>query len=132
MGDYRKLEVWRIARDLSKRARALARTLPLDDRRSTGYQLMRAANSVRLNNVEGAGYNSDAQFARCVSISLAEANEVRDALEILIEDKLLPDQHLDLPTCYECLRGKLFRFRGTLVQSPPRKRPKRRKRKDDD
>ncbi len=81
MGDYRKLLVWQKARVLEARVRRLVEALRPADRLRIGDQAIRAAMSIRLNIAEGAGLNTDPQFARHLLLALGSANELQDALD---------------------------------------------------
>ena len=80
MGDYRKLDVWKLAVSVSDRVDALVKRLGHRDRTGLGDQLVRAAESIHLNIAEGCGLNSDPQLARHVRIALGSANELEDGL----------------------------------------------------
>ncbi|MEO7083992.1 MAG: four helix bundle protein [Gemmatimonadaceae bacterium] len=90
MGDYRKLLVWQKARVIERQVRALVEMLPPVERRRLGDQIIRAAVSIRLNIAEGAGLNTDPQFARHLLLSLGSANEVQDALDAIDDAGYLP------------------------------------------
>lgn len=97
VGDYRKLAVWQRARAFSVRVREMVNALPPAERNRLGDQLIRAADSIRLNIAEGAGLNSDPQFARHLLIALGSANEAQDALDSLSDNSVLPARYDDLP-----------------------------------
>lgn len=90
MGDYRKLDVWKLAISISDRVDALVASLGKRDRTGLGDQLVRAGESIHLNIAEGCGLNSDAQLARHIRIALGSANELEDGLAHLDRRRLLP------------------------------------------
>ena len=107
MGDYRKLEVWKLACEISDRIDDLFEMLPRRVKANIGDQLTRAATSIHLNIAEGCGLNSDAQLAKYVRQAIGSANEVQDGLAKLERRKLLPEQHRDLIPDVELLRKRL-------------------------
>ena len=110
MGDYRKLEVWKLACDISDRIDDLYEMLPRRIKANLGDQLSRAATSVHLNIAEGCGLNTDAQLAKYVRQAIGSANEVQDGLAKLERRKLLPPEHQTLVPDVELLRKKLGAF----------------------
>ena len=108
MGEYRKLLVWQRARALVRRVQQLVADLPASERAVRGDQLIRAATSIRYNIAEGAGFNSDRQFAKHLRYALASANEVQDELDDLDEQKLLPERDRDLPGEVAEIRAMTF------------------------
>jgi len=107
MGDYRKLEVWKLAVSVSDRVDALVRRLGRRDRTGLGDQLVRAAESIHLNIAEGCGLNSDTQLARHVRIALGSANELEDGLGKLDRRRLLEPDDATLLSDATLLRRKL-------------------------
>jgi len=107
MGDYRKLEVWKLAVSVSDRVDALVRRLGRRDRTGLGDQLVRAAESIHLNIAEGCGLNSDTQLARHVRIALGSANELEDGLGKLDRRRLLEPDDATLLVDATLLRRKL-------------------------
>ena len=107
MGDYRKLEVYKLACDISDRIDDLYETLPRRVKSNLCDQLTRAATSIHLNIAEGCGLNTDAQLAKYIRQAIGSANEVQDGLAKLERRKLLPPEHQDLIRDIEILRKKL-------------------------
>ncbi len=107
MGDYRKLEVWKLAVSVSDRVDALVRRLGHRDRTGLGDQLVRAAESIHLNLAEGCGLNSDTQLARHVRIALGSANELEDGLGKLDRRRLLRPDDATLLSDATVLRRRL-------------------------
>ena len=95
MGDYRKLRFYQRARALSIRVHQLVQRLPRAERFRRGDQLIRAANSVRHNIVEGSS-GTNAQFANHLAHAIASADEVEYDLQDLADVSLLPPVDADL------------------------------------
>jgi len=117
MGDYRKLEVWRLACELSDEMEDFVAELPPRIRQGLGDQLVRAAESIHLNIAEGCGLNTDPQLKKHVRQALGSANEVEDGLaKLKRRGWLRPERHhmLDNATV---LRRKLGAFLKRLNDS---------------
>ena len=110
MGDHRKLEIYKLACELSDCVDELLPHLPSRVRSRLGDQLVRAAESIHLNIAEGCGFNSDALLKKHIKYSIASANEVEDAIATLSRRRLLPLQDHDLPEKSTVLRKKIGAF----------------------
>jgi four helix bundle protein len=117
MGDYRKLEVWRLACELSDEMEELFAELPARVQRGLGDQLVRAAESIHLNIAEGCGLNTDPQLKKHVRQALGSANEVEDGLAKLKRRRLLKPQRQHLLDDTTVLRRKLGAFLKRLNDS---------------
>lgn len=97
MRDFRRLEVWRKAHDLTLAVYEVAADFPGDERYGLTSQIKRAAASVAANLAEGSGRETDKDFCRFVDIASGSACEVEYHL-LLAKDLLLlhPDKHLEL------------------------------------
>ena len=93
--NYKDLEVWRIARELSIEIHKMTLTLPKFEMYEEGNQIRRSSKSIRSNIVEGYGrrrYKNE--FIRFISFSIASTDETIDHLEILFETESLQDKEL--------------------------------------
>jgi hypothetical protein len=75
MSDYRDLVVFHKAHAMAKSANKLAISIRSSDYRSLRAQLIRSANSVPTNIVEGSGQESAKDFIRFLRYSVNSANE---------------------------------------------------------
>jgi len=82
MHNYKELKVWQKAMDFVVAVYALTRKFPKDELFGLTSQLRRAAVSIALNIAEGAGRETDAEFARFLDIALGSAYESIVALII--------------------------------------------------
>jgi four helix bundle protein len=114
MGDYRKLEVWRLGCALSDRINSMVERLPKRVQDGLGEQLARAAEGIHLNISEGCGLNSDTQLAKYVRYALGSANEIEDGLSALKRRGLLTAEDGSLVDDAGLLRRKLGSFLKTL------------------
>ena len=82
MHNYKELKAWQKAMDFVVAVYALTKSFPKDELFGLTSQLRRAAVSVSLNVAEGAGRDSDTEFARFLDISLSSTYESIVALLI--------------------------------------------------
>lgn len=90
MYDFRRLDVWRKAHELTL---ATYRSVPAgSERRYPGLagQLRRASSSIPANIVEGCGHSSRREFARFLQLAMASAHELHYHLMLASELGLLP------------------------------------------
>jgi len=76
VSDFKKLKVWRKAHALALNVHAVATRIRGSDNASLRNQLLRAAQSVPTNIVEGTGHTSGKEFGRFLSIALKSASEL--------------------------------------------------------
>jgi four helix bundle protein len=75
MKDFRDLQVWQKAHELTLRVYAVTRTFPKEELYSLTSQLRRSMMSVPSNVAEGCGRDGDAELARFLQIALGSASE---------------------------------------------------------
>ncbi len=93
--NYRDLEVWRIARELSIDIHKMSLSLPKFEMYEEGSQIRRTSKSIRSTIVEGYGrrrYKNE--FIRYITYAIASTDETIDHLETLWETESLADQVL--------------------------------------
>lgn len=111
--NYKNLEFWQIARELSIEIHKMTLKLPKFELYEEGSQIRRSSKSIRSNIVEGYGrrrYKND--FIRFISYSIASTDETIDHLETLFETESFTDKLL-FTTLLEkanLLGKKLIRF----------------------
>jgi four helix bundle protein len=76
MKDFRKLQVWQKAHQLTLTMYRVTQSFPREELYGLTSQLRRGATSVPSNIAEGCGRGTDADFARCLQIALGSASEV--------------------------------------------------------
>ncbi|MCH7771756.1 MAG: four helix bundle protein [Bacteroidetes bacterium] len=111
--NYKNLEVWKLARELSIEIHRMTLNLPKFEMYEEGSQIRRSSKSIRSNIVEGFGrrrYKND--FIRFITYSIASADESIDHLETLFETSSLKDEQLftSLLDRLNLLGKKLIRF----------------------
>ena len=76
MRDYRKLDVWRRAHELTLKLYDVTRNFPSAELYGLTSQIRRAAASIPANIAEGYGRESDPEFARYLDISIGSSSEL--------------------------------------------------------
>ncbi len=111
--NYKDLEVWKLASELSIDIHRMTLTLPKFEMYEEGSQIRRSSKSIQSNIVEGYGrrrYKND--FIRYINYSIASTDETIDHLEILYNSGSLTDKDLfeKLSDKLNLLDKKLIRF----------------------
>src|SRR5512134_1154325 len=76
MKDFRSLQVWQKAHQLTLAVYRATVSFPTDERYGLTSQLRRGSTSVASNIAEGCGRGTDPDFARCLDIAAGSASEV--------------------------------------------------------
>ena len=90
MQDYRKLRVWDKAHTLALAVRSATRRFPRSGYGSLQTQMVRAAESIVLNIVEGSGSQTSKEFARFLDIAIKSTRELESQLELAKDYGALP------------------------------------------
>jgi four helix bundle protein len=75
MSDYRTLDAWQRAHQLTLAVYRATASYPASERYGLTAQTRRAVTSIPSNIAEGAGRDSDRDFARFVAVAAASSNE---------------------------------------------------------
>lgn len=115
--NYKDLEVWKIARELSIEIHKMTLTLPKFEMYEEGSQIRRSSKSVRSNIAEGYGrrrYKNE--FIRFITFAIASTDETIDHLETLFETESLLDEVLfkNLLEKFNLLGKKLIKFLDSI------------------
>ena len=76
MKDFRDLQVWHRAHQLTLAVYRLTATFPRDELYGLTTQLRRSSSSIAANLAEGCGRNGDAELARFCAIAMGSASEL--------------------------------------------------------
>jgi four helix bundle protein len=82
VGDYRKLNVWREAHELSLDVHSVAVAIRGSEYLALRSQMIRAAMSIPTNVVEGAGQKSGREFGRFIRFAINSASELEYHLTV--------------------------------------------------
>jgi four helix bundle protein len=91
MRNFRQLDVWKKAHDLTLEIYRLTSTFPSNERFGLTSQLQRASASIGANLAEGCGRHTDADFKRFVHMASGSACEVEYHLLLAHDLKLIED-----------------------------------------
>jgi four helix bundle protein len=91
MQDFRKLNVWRKAHQLTLSVYAATRRFPKDELYGMTSQTRRAAVSIPANIAEGCGRDGGADLARFLQIAVGSASELEYHLLLARDLQLLSD-----------------------------------------
>ncbi len=76
MHNYNNLQIWQQAMDLVEEIYKLTASFPIEEKFGLVSQMTRAAVSIPSNIAEGAGRNSDKDFAHFISIAIGSLYEL--------------------------------------------------------
>jgi four helix bundle protein len=89
MQSFRRLSVWRKAHALALNVRRAIRKFPRGEYGSTRSQMIRAAESIPFNIVEGCGASTPNEFARYLDISIKSSMELEYQLQLARDNGVL-------------------------------------------
>ena len=89
MFDYRNLDVWAVAHELTIGVYRHTSTFPVEERFGLVSQLRRAATSIGANLAEGSGHDSRNEVRRFARIAAGSAAEVQYLLEVARDTGML-------------------------------------------
>ena len=95
MRNFKELKVWQRSRELVKEVYVEVSNFPNDERFGLSSQLKRAAVSIPSNIAEGAGRNTNKDFARFLNIRLGSAYEVETQMILAFDLKIINKEQLD-------------------------------------
>lgn len=119
MQDYKRLEVWKLAHEVTLDVYRLTKGFPSDERFGVTSQLRRSMASVGANLAEGCGRGSDADFAKFVQIAIGSASET-DYHLLLARDLgyLEATTHQEIASRLASVRRMLSALLNRLRQPP--------------
>ena len=123
MQDFRKLQVWTKAHDVTLEIYRITESWPSVERFGLTDQIRRAAISVAANIVEGTARGTDRETARFLRISLASAAELQYHLLLARDLGLLTvAAYRDLEPRAVEVKRMLCGFMAKLTPKPSRSR----------
>ena len=93
MRNYRDLQVWQKAHELTLDVYVTTRAFPVEEKYGLTCQIRRASVSIGANLAEGCGRRSEAEFARFVRIAMGSGAEL--SYELLVARDIEILGHVD-------------------------------------
>ena len=115
MHNYNNLQIWQQAMDLVEETYKLTASFPIEEKFSLVSQMTRAAVSIPSNIAEGAGRNSDKDFAHFISIAIGSLYELNT--QIVLSERLgyiNQSQSQELQKKLDNLQRKSVSFKSKL------------------
>jgi four helix bundle protein len=115
MHNYNNLQIWQQAMDLVEEIYKLTASFPIEEKFSLVSQMTRAAVSIPSNIAEGAGRNSDKDFAHFISIAIGSLYELNT--QIVLSERLgyiNQSQSQELQKKLDNLQRKSVSFKSKL------------------
>ena len=108
MKDFRDLNVWQLAHEVTLEVYRATRTFPREEMYGITSQLRRCSSSVAANIAEGCGRAGNAEFGRFLAMAMGSASESEYFL------LLARDLNYLAPKSYEELARKVAQMRRML------------------
>lgn len=114
---FRKLEIWKDGIELSKIIYELTRNFPKEEIYGLTSQMRRSAISIPSNIAEGAGRDTNKDFAHFLTIAKGSSFELDSQLILAKELGYITEEEL-IPILDKLviLQNKIFRFREKLIR----------------
>jgi four helix bundle protein len=122
MGDYKKLKVWEKAHAVAVRVHRIAKAMRDSRQTSLRGQMIRAAESIPTNIVEGSRQSSSREFARFLSYALNSASELEYHLVLARDIGATPEAETsslieDLTEVRKMLHGLVRRIKNAPISA---------------
>jgi four helix bundle protein len=118
MQDFRRLNVWKRAHGLALDTRRVASRFPRSDFASLKSQMIRAAESIPMNIVEGCGAAGQKEFARFLDIAIKSCFELEYQFQLARDAKAMSnDEWRPLTSEVVQIRKMLHALRKRLLDS---------------
>ncbi len=98
MHNFKELRVWQLSRQLVREIYDLTAEFPATEKYGLTSQLRRCVVSIPSNIAEGAGRNTDKDFAQFLNISLGSAYELETLLILSFDVNLISEPQLQIFT----------------------------------
>ena len=115
MHNYNNLQIWQRAMDLVEEIYKLTASFPIEEKFGLVSQMTRAAVPIPSNIAEGAGRNSDKDFAHFISIAIGSLYELNT--QIVLSERLgyiNQSQSQELQKKLDNLQRKSVSFKSKL------------------
>jgi four helix bundle protein len=127
MQDFHQLRVWQGAHEFALAVKRAARSFPRVGQSESKSQLIRAADSIVSNIVEGCGAATRKEFARYLDISIKSACEVEYRLQLAYDENCMSYRVWQrLSEQVIRIRKMLFRLRKSVIAADEAEQKRRR------
>jgi four helix bundle protein len=118
MHNYKELKIWQKSREIVKEVYALTTKFPSKEQFGITSQLCRAVVSIPSNIAEGAGRESEKEFAHFLAIANGSAFEVETQLYLCFDLNYISEAELnDFLIKIQEIQRMIFRFKQQLKSS---------------
>lgn len=115
MHNYKELKIWQRSREIVKDVYSLTTTFPAKEQYGITSQLCRAVISIPSNIAEGAGRESEKEFAHFLAIANGSAFELETQLYLCFDLNYITEADLnDLLIKVQEIQRMIFRFKQQL------------------
>ena len=115
MHNFKELKIWKEAKNFSLLIYKLTANFPISEIYGITSQIKRAVISIPSNIAEGAGRNTDKDFARFISIAIGSSYEVETQLIIASELNFIDnDKFIELNLKLTKIQKMLVNFQKHL------------------
>jgi four helix bundle protein len=119
MSDFRKLAVWRKAHALTLNVHRTVAKMRRAEHGPMRNQILRAANSIPTNIVEGTGQESGKEFGRFLSIAVKSASELEYHLTLARDLRLISNSDFESLSSQAIeVRKMLYGLRNRVTTTP--------------
>ena len=96
MRDFKKLNVWHSSHQLVLKVYQATQFFPKEELFGLTSQMRRSFASISYNISEGAGRNSEKEFANFLNIALGSSNEAENQLILAKDLKYITDENFEI------------------------------------
>jgi len=115
MHNYKEMKIWQKSRALVKVVYEISKSLPKEELYALTSQIRRAAISIPANIAEGAGRESEKEFAHFLAIANGSAFEVETQLFLCFDLNYISEVELnDFLIKIQEIQRMIFRFKQQL------------------
>jgi four helix bundle protein len=116
MNNFKELQVWQKSRSLVKEIYLLTQKFPKEELFALTQQIRRATVSIPSNIAEGAGRNSNADYARFIDIANGSAFEVETQLILSMDLNYITNEDFEKTNNIVIeIQKMLYNFRNYLA-----------------
>lgn len=98
MRDFKKLNVWQSSHQLVLKVYQITQFFPKEELFGLTSQMRRSFASISYNISEGAGRNSEKEFANFLNIALGSSNEAENQLILAKDLKYITNENFEILT----------------------------------